>query len=888
MAKFEDILKHASPEDVDNQRSKRLRDEWVERREAVVALHEERGSGRKVLQRLTALTDQLLVALYKDALRRTSAGGNGVGIALVAVGGYGRGELNPHSDVDLLFLYDTNQTDAAKEVSNAVLYPLWDMRLTVGHSVRTVSDCVEVGLADLSAHTCMMESRLLCGDADLYGRFVKGFAAKVVKKDVFSFLYRKAEEQRSRHKRFGATVFLQQPNVKESPGGLRDIHYLIWVGIARYGTGNLKELADQGVLDPQDYTALIKAQGFLWRVRNDIHFAYDKAVDVLTFEEQLRVSQHFGFVDTKAARDVERFMRRYYLHAARVLDICSRFVERANTRSLTTTLSTMIFSRRVAPYFVLTSREISVESRKMEAFFKDGAGVINLFHLAQAYGLRVHPDTIEALSHGNISRRIMRTHEASRVFMEILGWNSGVAETLKRMHRLGILGRILPEFARIDRLVTFSQYHQYTVDAHTLYALEIAEGLMQQDDIYGKAYREIRRKDLLYLAILLHDAGKGQHRDHCEVGAELCLKVAARLGLSQDDTDLLCFLVREHLAMTHIGFRRDLSDPVVLSQFARRMETSERLKMLCVLTHVDIRAVGPGTWNAWKDGLLSELYMRSIQILAGRRLVMDMPKAVAAVRDKVSAAMEDEDPAWLDEVLDKAPGRYLVGHPVDDIVRHLKMIRALQDNPALVELTPMENGVIDITVCAHDRLVPALFSNIAGVLTAKDLKVLDARIATFKDDVVLDEFRVQDPNAGDYVDPGRLKRIRSALVDTLLGRIEVADLFKGGHGQVSHEDIDFSDTEPMVKLDNETSDSFSVLDVFAADRQGLLYMITRAIAELDLHIFFSRIATKADRVVDVFYVKEGKGGNKITDPERIAEIREYLLTVVTEHHGVEG
>ncbi len=890
MARFSNILEAHSVSTKGNGRVTALKDEWDERRVAITRLADEGESGRGIVRRLTRLTDELLTALYVDALLKNDlAADASPGIALVAVGGYGRGELNPHSDVDLLFLYDAHHTEAAKTVSNDVLYPLWDMHFTVGHSIRTVADCVTVGLDDLSAHTCMMESRLLAGDSGLYQRFVKEFGAKVVKKDVMSFIYQKTEEQRSRHQRFGATVFLQQPNLKESPGALRDIHHLIWVASARHGTGDLKDLVEQGLLDPQDYSALVNARGFFWRLRNDLHFEHGKSVDVLTFEEQLRASRRLGFIDTRRSRAVERFMRRYFLHATRVLDICSRFIDRATSRPLTQTLSSMIFSRRVAEYFILTSSEIQVDPKQTEAFLQDGAALVTLFHLAQSYGLRLHPDTAEMLSHARIRRRALRTPEASRAFLDILGWDSGVAETLKRMHRVGILGAVLPEFAKVDRLVTFSQYHKYTVDAHTLYAVEIVEGLAQADsgDLFGKVYREIRRKDLLHLAVLLHDAGKGQSRDHCEVGEELSRTIARRLGLSEEETKLLCFLVRRHLLMTHIAFRRDLSDDAVLSQFAEKVETPERLKMLLVLTHVDIRAVGPGTWNSWKDGLITELYARALETLAGRRMVIDMAGEIAKIRQRVTETLGDDGGEWLEEALENSPGRYLVGHPVAEICRHLQMIRQLEDSPALVDIHPHDEGDADITICAHNRLVPALFSRVAGTLTAKDMIVRDARITTFRDDVVLDEFRVRDPKMGSFIDHNRWERIRRALLDTLNGRVEVASLFAGGHGRISHEEIDFSHTEPMVKVDNETSDSFSIIDVFAADRQGLLYVITSAIAELGLLIFFSRIATKADRIVDVFYVKDEEG-NKVENPERIADIRARLLDVVTQHHGVEG
>ncbi len=889
MAAFDDILARAFLSEDPLERFTALRAE-VDHRLAEIRAQSDAGApGRRIVRRLTRLVDELLTALYVEAASRHlgASAGRTRDLALVAVGGYGRGELNPYSDVDLLFLYAPARADAVKALSSEVLYPLWDLRYAVGHSVRTVADCIDIGVRDLSAETAMMESRLIAGDEALYARYLKAFGAKVVRRDVSSFLFRKAEEQRMRHKRYGATVYLQQPNVKESPGGLRDIHYLIWAAIARYGTGDMKALEERGLLEPRDHRALVKAQGFMWRIRNDLHFTHGKRVDVLTFEEQLHQAERFGYPDTERSRGVERFMRRYFQYAAKVSDVSARFVERASTPSRAGAIRRRLFARKVAPCFTLTDREIQVDPDKLEAFRKDGKAVVTLFHLAQVYGLKLDPDTVEQMSHMRISGRELRSPAACEVFRSILRWDTGVGEALVRMHRLRVLGRILPEFARVESLVTFSQYHKYTVDAHTLGAIGIMESLRTADDIYGRAYREVRRKDVLHLAVLLHDAGKGLPRDHSEVGEELARSVAQRLAFKPETTELLAFLVRNHLIMSHIAFRRDVSDDKVLTRFAHQVESPERLKMLFVLTHVDIRAVGPDTWNQWKDGLLSDLYARSLDVLAGRPYVADMKKTVARIREDVAARFPPADQPWLAELLDRLPGRYLTAYPVEDICEHLGLVRRLKDRMVQVAVRPREDGTADITVCARDSFVPGLFARIAGTLTAKDLDVLDARIATFRDDVILDVFTVKDPQSGEFIDRGRWERIRRSVQDAVEGKVAVETMFAGGRGRSQHEGVPFSDTEPLVRIDNETSDSFTIIDVFAADRQGLLYMITRTIAELGLSIFFSRIATKADRVVDVFYVKRS-GGGKVTDEGEIDTVKGRIMQVLTEHHGVEA
>ena len=851
------------------------------RRQAIAQAHAQGGTGVDVVTALTDLADEILLDLY-----RANMGATGVsdpsGIALVALGGYGRRELAPYSDIDLMFLYAPHHEQKVGALSTAILHTLWDLGFQVGHSLRTIADCREMGSADLTVRTALMEARWLAGDRELFVEFAQDYRAEVSGKNVQAYVAQKLEERRQEYSRYGSTNLLLEPNVKKGRGGLRDLHLLKWTALARYGTSSFGELTTGSLLSAGDATVLWEAQEFLWRVRNDLHFYAFRAQDILTFDEQIRIAGLRGFKDMPHLLAVEQFMQQYYRHSTRICDITARFVSQARQQTVWQRLAAWLPARRIEQYFILTRDDITVPPALRAEALSDGGRILQLFHLAQMYGLNVADDLVQELPEriAVLPDTAFRSDAARRWFLSILSGPGRVADTLAAMHRVCLLERLIPAFGTVRGLMQFNAYHKYTVDQHSLLAVGQAEALGAENGLVGRVYREIKRKDLLHLAVLLHDVGKGQEEDHSLIGERIALEAADLLGLSEHDTQMLVFLVRQHLVMSNTAFRRDSSDEKVVLRFARQVGTPEALKMLLVLTSADISAVGPGVMTPWKDTLLGDLFMKTHKELTGgeeTETAYEGGARAKETRQSALARLEQRYPsAWLTRQLEAWPDHYLAAMPVERLVTHLEWLAKLADTPALVDVQyDQALGTNDYAVYTKDGLTPGIFSKIAGVLAAKGVQILDAQILTLADGVVVDVFRVMDPDCPEDVRDRRFMEISGAIVGVLEERYSVEELLQEAtrFGQARR---GVPLREPtVVQVDNETSDRYTIIDVFADDRQGLLYVITRAIFNLGLSVHAARISTKLDQVVDVFYVTDRTGG-KIADLGRCKLISEEI------------
>jgi len=852
----------------------------------IAATHRRGATGSEIVRALADLTDTVLLAFYEEASATQSAGG----VCLVALGGYGRRELAPYSDIDLMFLYSPACAVKAKAVSTLVLHALWDLGFQVGHSLRSIDECLVMSKADLIVRTSLMEARWLAGERELFTAFTKVFREYLSGKVVQQFLTEKLEERRQEYERFGATNFLLEPNIKKSRGGLRDLHLLQWVGLARYGTSSYPDLVRAGKLAPGDAAGLQEAQEFFRRVRNELHLHAGRAQDILTFDEQLRIAGLWGFVNAPHLLSVEQFMQQYYRNSTRVSDVAGQFVAAATLRSFWQRVAASLPARRIERVFVLTRDEITVPAAHRTEFMADGTRILRLFQLAQLYALVIAHDLLQELSERlpGVADTLFRTEDASQRFLAILANPSRVAETLSLMHRVRLLERLIPVFGPVRGLMQFNAYHKYTVDHHSLLAVGQAEQIGAGQDLLAQVYGEIKRKDLLHLAVLLHDVGKGQVEDHSLAGERIAREAAERLGFGEHETRLLTFLVRYHLLMSNTAFRRDPSDTKVVLGFARQVGTIEALKMLYVLTAADISAVGPGVLTRWKETLLSELYLKTLQELSGEEepgatnLASLKADNAAAVRRQLEGQLPSE---WVSRQLDAWPERSLALMPAERVVTHVKCVWQLADAQVIVD-TEYEAALqtTEYTVYTRDSLTPGIFSKLAGVLAAKGLQILDAQIATLADGVVIDSFRVAD---GDYPSgppPHRLDDVRKDIVAVLEGRRAVESLaedatrFGAGRRGVPLR-------EPtVVQVDVETSDRYTIIDVFADDRQGLLYVITRAIFDLGLSVHAARISTKLDQIVDVFYVTDQTWG-KVDDAGRCQIISETITARIEDYLG---
>lgn len=857
----------------------------AERREMIQQRLLDGASGAEAMDALTELVDGLIIGRYRNGLRQL---GEAAEIAasqaccLVALGGYGRRELAPHSDIDLMVLFKPDAKEVIPDLVKTVLHPLWDAGFQVGHSVRTIQECLDLAAEDLTIRTSMMEARFLAGSAQLFQEFHDRYARRIVGKNVDRFIDQKLEERRREYEKFGETVYLLEPNVKKSQGGLRDLHVLQWIGMARYRAATVRELADRGVLSRQDYRAVTEAREFLWRVRALMHVHAGSAQEILTFDEQMWLAQRFGYQDRPHLLAVEQFMQVYYRHTMGLHERMMRFVKRCRTVSLWSRLARLLPAPRLDRHFVAQGNVLTVPVEERTRVLDSPALLLALFDAARARGLEIEPTLLDDIHRHveNLPGSAFDSPDVSARFVKILA-GPRAARTLDAMHRAHLLERLIPAFATVRGLMQFNQYHKYTVDEHSLLAVAKAEAFEQESGVIGQVYREIPRKDLLHLAVLLHDLGKGREEDHSAVGKRLAEETAARLGFNEQDTRALVFLVHKHLLMAHTAFRRDPYDGNVLLTFAREVGTPAVLRKFLVLTAADIAAVGPGVLTKWKESLLIELYQRTMPEVSGEKDASWGAERIAQLVREVGARMpEGSDAAWVQAQLEQFPMRYLHGTSPDRIAGHLAAIRRLSARDVQVESAFNEAlGTCDYAVITRNDVVPGIFSKISGVLAAMGLHILDAQIVTRHDGVIVDTFQVSDPDYAGVPPAERREHVGRAIRSVLLGE-EIVEQLMGRSRRLDHQRrLPGGRQSTDVQVDNETSDRATIIDVFAEDRQGLLYVITRAIFTLGLSVQAARISTRLDQVADVFYVTDSKGG-KVTDPARLEAIRATLKSEI--------
>ncbi|MCC7201255.1 MAG: [protein-PII] uridylyltransferase [Nitrospirae bacterium] len=864
-----------------------LKNYLSKKRQEILDLHKGGASGLYIAARIASLTDEIITELYNYEFNRYESSHNlpvKDRCSVIAVGGYGRGELNPFSDIDIMFLYSEDAKDAVETISAGILYLLWDLKYNIGHSLRTIEDCIKISGTDFTARTALMESRLITGSELLFNEFHKTFMEKVITRNVRAYIDERMKNMQDRYRQFGTSVYLVEPNVKEGKGGLRDIHCLRWVTIARYRIDSLAEFHKQGYITKVGYQELTDAKDFMLRVRNELHFHANKAADVLTVEDQWRISKLFGYTDETHRLGVETFMKDYYMHASHIHDISVRAIEKALPVQKWKKGMESITSRFVKPCYVLTRDTIHVPERYQEVLLRDGKNAVYLFYLSLIHNLRISTHTMSMLyrNSASIPDDLNQSPEVNKIFRMILSWPQGMADTAREMHKVKLLQKIIPEFGKISCYASYDYYHKYTVDEHSFLAVQMAEELLISNNYISKVYREIKRKDLLHLALLLHDAGKGSGEDHSIRGELIATRVAQQLGFNEDETAILALLVRHHLVMPNIAFRRDLSDTKVILLIARLVAKPEVLKKLFILSYADINAVGPDTWNEWKENLLSELYIKVLEELTGTRVTYSEEELIARIKKNIGEKLcLIYPPDWLDEQLHCMETRYLLITPPEKIMNHLQMINQLRkdtDARVLVDVI-LDRGIAEFTIYTYDNITPGIFSKIAGVLAAAGYNILDVQIYTTKRGIVIDTFRARDPYPEGVSSQLRQTTVRKHIYEVLTGAATVENMFLKYSGKLPRKKTIPVTAQTQVEIDNESSDDFTIIDIFAADKQGLLYVITRTIFELGLLVFSSKIATHVEQIVDVFYVKD-LSGNKIAEPERIAEIKHILLNAI--------
>ena len=844
--------------------------------------HRAGAPGRQTVGSLTSLTDTLIRNLYRSVSADISEKGFGA-CTLIALGGYGRGELNPRSDIDLMFFYSGKDRPFAERISERMLYLLWDLGLEVGYSVRTAKDCLEMADKDITARTALIDSRYLVGDEELYREYERAVMDAVLSRNSQGFVREKLEENSRRLRKYGSSVYLLEPNIKEGEGGLRDLQTALWVAQVKFKVHSLRGLIIKGVLNEKEGKAFEDAFDHLWRIRNELHYLSTRKNDQIHFDQQEEIARFLGYRNNKRALAVEQFMQDYYAHATHVEHLSSSLITKATQQDEPTFKILGYLTRRsVEEGFYILRGELRASSP--DIFEEHPARMMKAFLLSQRHGVPLSV-ALKGLIRQNLHRindRVRRSREMSESFLEILRNPKGVETALGDMHHLQFLSRFIPEFGRIYCKVQHDAYHIYTVDIHSLFAVEEIAKLWRGEYAEKKPFltavaNDIEKRELLLLAVLFHDIGKGEGKDHSNKGGEMIPTIARRLGLNREDSRRLEFLVRNHLQMAHISQRRDLHDDKLIVQFAQRMAMSENLKMLYLLTFADIKAVGPDVWSEWKGFLLQELYEKAYDIL--ERGNFQLEKRSEKVRNrkrKIVGLLEDEfDRKAVKDVLRVMSTRYLLSHRSAEIIQHIRLIFEGQGKNLAMKIDHGPQGeYTQLTLTTLD--IPGLFSKITGVMAANGINILGAQIYTQKNGVALDILQVTSQTGEAIADEKKWQQVREDLTGVIEGRVRVAELVKKRHRP------SFLAAQPRprfpnrIEVDNEVSEEYTVLDVYAHDKVGVLYHITKALKELGLYIGVSKISTKVDQVADTFYVQD-IFGQKVTEEDKIEEIRTRLL-----------
>jgi [protein-PII] uridylyltransferase len=876
----------------------RVSREFVEQTRACLhAWHDSGAAGVAVVETWTQAIDRLIEFLFDAATAsyRRRYVQLDQRCAVLAQGGYGRGELNPQSDIDLLFLYPHKVTPYVETVNEKVLYTLWDTRLQVGFAVRNVTECVRLAATDLKIKTALIDARFICGDRPLADEFERALERDIKPRATAKFFREKLNESEERHHQYGDSVYLLEPQLKEGQGGLRDLHTALWIAKIKFKVSSLRELAVKGVMNATELAEIEHARDFLFRVRNSMHFLTGSHQDQLTFELQEQVATNIGYAASGNGnlKPVERFLKDYYLQASTVTRFAQAIIDRSVNPPRPYRLIGRMMARTIRPGIQIIAGELAVTSS--EIFAEDPTELMRVFADAQRHGVGFSStlaDLVRVNAHrlGDAERADPRVVAA---FLAILRSPYRVYEALYEMHKLGVLSRMIPEWEHLRCLVLHDLYHIYTVDEHSLMGVREIERLRNGEyadasPLLTQVTREIERVELLFLGIMMHDSGKGLGGGHSEKGAKFAVDLARRLGLNEDDAREIEFLVQNHLVMSHLAQRRDIHDDKLIHEFATLVGTTETLKRLYILTYADMRATGPKVWNNWKDMLLGEAYMRVAEAFARGLEPEDRGERITRVKDRVLAdarASRDADTvAALEHFATSMPDIYFLTTPEGLMADHAVLVRRARESGLATSVAHNEAyEYSEFTVATPDR--PGLFAILTGVLAARGMNIVGARIATSDDGIALDAFRISHlERRAVALDEDRWIKTRELLEDVLAGRRDLGEVMARAEkpGLLDKKRVPRVATEIVVT--NEVSDEYTVVDVYTHDRVGLLYRIAQALYALKLDIHLAKIATNVDQVLDVFYVTEADQ----TKSTRVDEIRSALAMALHEETASNG
>jgi [protein-PII] uridylyltransferase len=881
-------------------------------RHRVKLMHRAGAGGLEVCHALATVFDVLLRYLFETVRRDLPSNKNPPSVALVAIGGYGRGQLNPHSDIDIMFLHDGDSVSNGKAaphlaaVTDGLLYTLWDLGLKVGHSVRSVDECVSVANTDMQSKTALIEARFISGSEPLFQKLQAVVLAKCVRGYEISYVAARIYDQESRRTKFGNSACMQEPNIKNGCGGLRDYQNLLWMAFFKYRVRSTMELQEKELISESEMKQLDAAYDFLLWVRNELHYQLNRAVDVLPKALQPTLAHSLGYTDRSPSKRLERFMRDVYTHMRNIY-LITRTVEQRLALlpqpSRLPSLRQLFRSSRdravqqLVDGFKIIDQEIHPASPRL--FRDQPRRLMRVFLHAQQRGLKLQPDLAQLIRNHLplVDRSFLRDQHVRETFLEILNQRGNVAPILRSMHDVGFLGKYIPEFGKLTCLVQHEFYHQYTADEHTLICIEKLDRIWEAKDLpfsnYTELLQKLERPFILYLALLLHDAGKARPEgNHAEIGGRLALNVSKRLGLDGATAHSLCLIIEQHLAMVQISQRRDLDDPAVIRNFAAQIQSPENLNLLTLHTFADSQGTSDQLWNGFKDSLLRTLHAKTMQVLTGGAdFIRAEEKHRELLADEVRrAGLPSFNEEELQAHFDHLPARYFEIHSAKEIMRDLTLahrfmhLQVDEEDKALEPVIMWHNepdrGYTTLHICTWDRA--GLFSKISGCLTAAGLNILSAQIFTRTDGIIIDTFYVTDAKTGLLANRDEREKLERLLRTALTGGLDLPALIaKQKLSGPAYKSFSEERIPTEIRFDNDTSDYYTIVEIQTEDRVGLLYIVSQSFSELHLDISIAKICTEKGAAIDSFYVSSQVDNRKIWAKEHQEFVADQLRAAIT-------
>lgn len=865
-----------------------LKEFCAKERERIYSRHQFGIGGKEIVGEYTRLTDNIIQRIFHAATQEKVLP-EAPNLAILALGGYGREELNPYSDIDIMLVYDASRMNAKQiqPFASQLITVLWDAGFEVGHSCRSIKECIRATYDDIFSKTSMLDARYIAGSRPIYRKFRVHTSKHFFKRRVGKFIAQKIQEWNERHESYGASIYLQEPNIKESVGGLRDFHTAIWIAAVRYGIKDLPGLANRGMILETESDACETSLDFLWRLRNELHYVNQRRNDQLTFEVQETVAKNLGYRDKDHTLAEEDLMRDYYLHAEHLFEFSKLIIDRVkHNESKLFRLMNRMLTKRLPDGFAIVRNEISFQPGHSD-FRNDPSRMMKVFVHRQQLNRRISAVIRQqiAANLNLIDDEFRRLLENAKCFLSILSYPTSVAEVLRRMHRWQVLDSYLPEFGKVRSLIRFDRYHQYTVDEHTMYAIENLDEGVLRDLKYGQTFLNIlnglKKPELLRLALLLHDVGKGVDGPiggHDVRSVEMAKGALNRLGLNDVDQEMVLFLILRHREMSYTAQQRDVDDPREIERFAGLVKDEEHLKMLYLLTFADMRAVNPSIWNEWNSTLLSKLYARTLKFLEGKQDSLKFDELKAQVIRLIGSTVGG---AEITQHFKLMPEQELISQTPELIGKQIQLVEQLKTDPVPVSCFEEMETYTQIGICTRDAR--GIFRGITGVLAAEDISILSAVVNTRKDGIVIDMLNVavgrSDEAMRDIslhgISLNQCNKFAETLGAVWRGEKAVEELLKARGDSSFPAHLQRRSSPSEIRIDSTSSDYAIIVDIRVPDRVGLLYTISNVFYELDLGIRLAKVTTRAFTAIDSFYVTE-EDGTKTTSPERIAAVKHTL------------